>query len=76
MYAKNTLNTLSSINYKPYRIEIQLLIKYHNYNIELYSRDHYYNRFQGFSIDEFDVNSLYEDNKNPIIKLFQKENLF
>ena len=67
--------TLSSINYKPYRIEIQLLIKYHNYNIELYSRDHYYNRFQGFSIDEFDVNSLYTNNKNPIINLFQKEKL-
>lgn len=65
--------TLSSIDYKPYRIEIQFLIKYYNYNIELYNRDHYYNRFDGFRIDDFDVNSLYEDSENPIINLFQKE---
>ena len=64
--------TLSSID-RPYRIEIQFLIKYHNYNIELYNRDHYYNRFNGFSIDGFDVNSLYEDDENSIINLFQKE---
>ena len=65
--------TLSSIDYHLYRIEIQFLIKYHNYNIELYNRDRYYNRFNGFRTDNFDVNSLYENNENSIINLFQKE---
>ena len=64
--------TLPFFNYKC-RVEIQFFIKYHNYNIELYSKDHYYNRFNGFDIDDFDVNSLYEDSENPIINLFQKE---
>ena len=64
--------TLSSFNYK-YKLEIQFFIKYHNYNIELYNRDHYYNRFKGFTINNFDINSLYEDSENHIINLFQKE---
>ena len=65
--------TLSSIDYHIYRIEIQFLIKYHNYNIELYNRDHYNNRFDGFRLKDFDINSLYEDDENSIINLFQKE---
>ena len=66
-------NTMASINLL-YYIEIQFIIKYNNIEITLYNKKwaaYSYVSFEGFRTDHFDINSLYANNKNNIIKEFQ-----
>lgn len=66
-------NTMASISL-PYRIEIQFVIKYHNIDIILQNKKwsyYTYDSFEGFRTENFNIDLLYANNKNNIIKEFQ-----
>lgn len=63
-----------NISIAQYRIEIQFIIKYNNIDITLRNKKwtyYTYENFEGFRTDRFDINFLYDNNKNNIIKDFQ-----